>query len=139
MSLIQYLVFEIIYPNLGLTLQNSKFLNCIISYYHIQSFLQTSSRFCAVYRKFGTVRCSYSLFGVIDLYRGIRIGFCMSSSVADPGCLSRIPDPDFYPSRILDPGSLIPDLESWIPDSGPVTKNSNQRGRGKNFLSYLFL
>jgi len=25
------------------------------------------------------------------------------SSVADPGCLSRIPDPDFYPSRILDP------------------------------------
>ncbi len=26
-------------------------------------------------------------------------------SVADPGCLSRIPDPDFYPSRILDPGS----------------------------------
>ncbi len=26
-------------------------------------------------------------------------------SVADPGCLSRIPDPDFYPSRISDPGS----------------------------------
>jgi hypothetical protein len=25
------------------------------------------------------------------------------SSVADPGCLSRIPDPDFYPSRIRDP------------------------------------
>jgi hypothetical protein len=24
-------------------------------------------------------------------------------SVADPGCLSRIPDPDFYPSRIPDP------------------------------------
>jgi hypothetical protein len=23
-------------------------------------------------------------------------------SVADPGCLSRIPDPDFYPSRIQD-------------------------------------
>ncbi len=33
------------------------------------------------------------------------------SSVADPGCLSRIliftPDPDFYPSRIPDPGSRI--------------------------------
>jgi hypothetical protein len=28
-------------------------------------------------------------------------------SVADPGCLSRIPDPDFYPSRITDPGSRI--------------------------------
>jgi hypothetical protein len=28
-----------------------------------------------------------------------------ASSVADPGCLSRIPDPDFYPSWIPDPGS----------------------------------
>jgi hypothetical protein len=25
------------------------------------------------------------------------------TSVGDPGCLSRIPDPDFYPSRIPDP------------------------------------
>ncbi len=29
----------------------------------------------------------------------------LRSSVADPGCLSRIPDPDFYQSRISDPGS----------------------------------
>jgi hypothetical protein len=29
------------------------------------------------------------------------------TSVADPGCLSRIPDPDFYPSRIPDLGSRI--------------------------------
>jgi hypothetical protein len=29
------------------------------------------------------------------------------NSVADPGCLSRIPDPDFYPSRIPDLGSRI--------------------------------
>jgi hypothetical protein len=29
------------------------------------------------------------------------------SSVADPGCLSRIPDPDFHPSRIPDPRSRI--------------------------------
>jgi hypothetical protein len=36
-----------------------------------------------------------------------------ASSVADPGCLSRIPDPDFYPSRIPDLGS----------------KNSNKRER----------
>jgi hypothetical protein len=28
------------------------------------------------------------------------------SSVADPECLSRIPDPDFYPSRILDPTAI---------------------------------
>jgi hypothetical protein len=26
-------------------------------------------------------------------------------NVADPGCLSRIPDPDFYPFRIPDPKS----------------------------------
>jgi hypothetical protein len=32
-------------------------------------------------------------FGWLQLY----------SSVADPGYLSRIPDPDFYPSRIPDP------------------------------------
>jgi len=31
----------------------------------------------------------------------------VSDSVADPGCLSRIPDPDFYPSRISDPRSRI--------------------------------
>ncbi len=36
------------------------------------------------------------------------------TSVADPGCLSRIPDPDYYPSRIPDPGSRIPDLGSRI-------------------------
>jgi hypothetical protein len=26
--------------------------------------------------------------------------FRLKNSIADPGCLSRIPDPDFYPSRI---------------------------------------
>jgi hypothetical protein len=34
-----------------------------------------------------------SPFPVIELF----------TSVADPGCLSRIPDPDFYPCRIPDP------------------------------------
>ncbi len=42
----------------------------------------------------------------------------MPASVADPGCLSRIPDPDFYPSRIPDPGS----------------KNSNKRQGWKFFF-----
>jgi hypothetical protein len=28
-------------------------------------------------------------------------------SVADPECLSRIPDPNFYPSRISDPKTAI--------------------------------
>jgi hypothetical protein len=41
-----------------------------------------------------------------------------TGSVADPGCLSRIPDPDFYPSRIPEPGSRIPD---------PGSKNSKKR------------
>ncbi len=42
------------------------------------------------------------------------------TSVADPGCLSRIPDPGFYPSR--------------IPDPKTATK---ERGE-KNLLSCLF-
>jgi hypothetical protein len=37
-------------------------------------------------------------------------------SVADPGCLSRIPDPDFYPFRI------------------PDTKTSTKERGGKNFV-----
>jgi hypothetical protein len=31
--------------------------------------------------------------------------------VADPGCLSRIPDPDYYPSRIPDPKTVT--KERW--------------------------
>jgi hypothetical protein len=33
----------------------------------------------------------------------------VGNSIADPGCLSRIPDPNF-PSRILDPGSASKNL-----------------------------
>jgi hypothetical protein len=39
-------------------------------------------------------------------------------SVPDPGCLSRIPDPDFYPSRIPDPGSRIPDPKTATKERG---------------------
>jgi hypothetical protein len=49
------------------------------------------------------------------------------TSVADPGCLSLTPDPDFYPSR-------IPNLGSRIPDPKTVKK---ERGEKKLF-SYLF-
>jgi hypothetical protein len=42
----------------------------------------------------------------------------LSASVADPGCLSRIPDPDFYPSRIPDLGSLIPDPKTATKERG---------------------
>jgi hypothetical protein len=44
-------------------------------------------------------------------------------SVADPGCLSRIPDPDFCPSRISDPG----------------TKTATKEMGEKNLLFNLFL
>jgi hypothetical protein len=50
--------------------------------------------------------------------------YAKPSSVADPGCLSRIPNPDIYPSRIPDLGSRIPD---------PGSKNSNKE-RGENFF-----
>jgi hypothetical protein len=36
-----------------------------------------------------------------------KMSITFSSSVADPGCLSRIPDPDFFLSRIPDLGSRI--------------------------------
>jgi hypothetical protein len=48
------------------------------------------------------------------------------SSVADPGCLSRIPYPDFYPSR-------IPDLVSRI-----QTQQQKRGGGGKLVVCYLF-
>jgi hypothetical protein len=42
----------------------------------------------------------------------------LTSSVADPGCLSRIPDPEFYPSRISDPGSRIKDPKTGTKERG---------------------
>jgi hypothetical protein len=64
----------------------------------------------------------------------VKSGEIPTASDADPGCLFRIrdvysgsgmfiPDPDFYPSRIVDPGS---------------NNNNNERGRGKNLFFYLF-
>jgi hypothetical protein len=47
----------------------------------------------------------------------------LGDSVADPGCLSWIPDPDFYSSRIPDLGS----------------KNSNKRERWKKISCHTFL
>ncbi len=40
------------------------------------------------------------------------------SSVVDPGCLSRIPDPDFYPFRIPILGSRIPDPKTATKERG---------------------
>ncbi len=60
------------------------------------------------------------------MMEGSGAGSAPVTSVADPGCLSRIPDPDFYPSRIPDPGSRIPDLGSRI------QKQQQKRGVKKN-------
>jgi hypothetical protein len=45
-------------------------------------------------------------------------------SVADPGCLPRIPDPDFYPSR--------------IPDLGPRIQKQQQKRGVKKICSHTF-
>jgi hypothetical protein len=54
-------------------------------------------------------------------------------SVADPGCLSWIPDPDFYPSRVPDPFSWIldpPEPGSQILDPiSPGSWNPDLRSR----------
>ncbi len=42
-----------------------------------------------------------------SLVRGADLDLYPWGSVADLGCLSRIPDPDFYPSRIPDPKTAI--------------------------------
>jgi hypothetical protein len=54
--------------------------------------------------------------------------YCGSgASVADPGCLSRIPDPDFYPSR-------LPDLGSRTQDPKTATKGRSEKKISLNFL-----
>ena len=50
--------------------------------------------------------------GMIRKFSMLSLPFCVTikvpvPSVADPGCLSRIPDPNFYPSRIPNLGSRI--------------------------------
>jgi hypothetical protein len=53
-------------------------------------------------------------------FKHIRYQNFSSISVADPGCLSRIPDPDFYPFRIpvSDLGSRILDPKIAMKDIG---------------------
>ncbi len=55
-----------------------------------------------------------------ELRQGTGTGTDLDSggSVADPGCLSRIPDPDFYPSRIPGLGSRIPDPKTATKERG---------------------
>jgi hypothetical protein len=51
-----------------------------------------------------------------------------AASVADPGCLSRIPKPDFFP---------IPDHGSRIPD--PKTTTTKERGEKKLVVKPFFV
>jgi hypothetical protein len=60
------------------------------------------------------------VISTVSSYFFIKKRYKKICSVADPGCLSRILDPDFYPSRIPDP------------------KTGTTEGGEKNLLSYLF-
>ena len=59
------------------------------------------------------LRANYSKMfsGMIRKFSMLSLPFCVTikvpvPSVADPGCLSRIPDPDFYPSQIPESRNL---------------------------------
>jgi hypothetical protein len=56
----------------------------------------------------------------------LSLNMCGGGSVADPGCLSRIPDPNFYPTRVPDLGSR-------------TQKQQQKRGVKKNLMLFLFL
>ncbi len=69
-------------------------------------------------RKTHEVGLRWRNFLALEIYLSKPRG--TGTSVADPGCLFRIPDPDFSPSRIPDP------------------KTSTKERGEKNLLSYLF-
>ncbi len=61
-------------------------------------------------------------------------------SVADPGCLFRIPDPDFYPSRIADPWSQnINKTEGWKKICYHAFLCSNKFHKIENYFSFEVL
>ncbi len=87
-SLVQYCGSAIIYPGF------SKTRNIIRKFYNSQ-----------------LIKILFAVL-IIDSYISVRVEgltqresnrLFKKPSVADPGCLSRIPDPDFYPSRIPEP------------------------------------
>ncbi len=66
--------------------------------------------------------CSLGRYGTVN---DTRIRCCGSGMF--------IPDPYFYPFRILNPGSRIPDPGSRIPDPGSrIQKQQQKRGVKKN-------
>jgi hypothetical protein len=67
------------------------------------------------------------------------IFFKLGGSVADPECLSRILDPDFYPSWISDPRSPISDPRSRISDPGSRIQKQQQKRGVKKICCHTFL
>jgi hypothetical protein len=61
------------------------------------------------HRSFGPEFSWISLLTRLYWNRGVMV-----LSGADPGCLSRIPDPDFYPSRIPDPKTATKEMGEKI-------------------------
>jgi hypothetical protein len=57
----------------------------------------------------GTEACDIWPFNLfLDKLTNLYPEYPKKTNVADPGCLSRIPDPTFFPSRIPDPTCLYP-------------------------------
>ncbi len=71
-----------------------------------------------------TIVCAHILRASV-VSQPVKLAGNPTYSVADPGCLSRIPDPDFYPYRIPDLGSRIP-------------KQQQKTGVKKNFVVIPF-
>ncbi len=102
-----------------------------------------SSSFCQVPGTDTTFRKADGLFpeaGLLYSHPLLPLLLCL--------CLSRIPDPDFYPSWIPDPGSWISDPGSRIPDPGsripdpgsriPDPKTATKERGEKNFVVIPF-
>ncbi len=49
----------------------------------------------------------------------------LKTSVADPGCLFQIPDPDFFPSRIPDPKTATKERDEKKFDGIPFYEATN--------------
>jgi hypothetical protein len=97
-------------PVRGFYLENTWRKNCYVFVVFYYCVLCISVTYCTVVPK------KFSKHNSVKLL--------LVHSVADPGCLSRIPDPDFYPS--------------WIPDLGSrIQKQQQKRGVKKNLMSYL--
>ncbi len=85
--------------------------------------LYCDRKFCTAWPRRGCSAASFWQFQLLENSKCTQNQCCGSRMfIPDPGCLSRIPDPDFYPFR--------------IPDPKIATK---ERGWKKNLLSNLFL